>query len=134
VTSVTRSSKSARSTGVDTRSASAVIRNRRFGFSAAQVARKVSSASLLARPSANLRANSARWSKRICRPAIVAQKRCSSSSRYFGSIRCHSRWITASRRATSGVTGTSQGAGDSRRRARRCARLRGAGVTRAPSR
>ena len=37
VTSVTRSSKSARSTGVATRSASAVIRSRRFGFSAAQI-------------------------------------------------------------------------------------------------
>ena len=39
-----------------------------------------------------------RSSKRIWRPAIVAQNRCSSSSRYFGSTRCHSRWITASRR------------------------------------
>jgi hypothetical protein len=65
------------------------MRSRRFGFSAAQVERNCSSAGLLARPSANLRANSARWSKRICLPAIVAQKRCSSLSRYFGSIRCH---------------------------------------------
>ena len=105
VTSVTRSSKSARSTGVATRSSSAVIRSRRFGFSAAQVERNVSSAPLLARPSVNLRAKSARWSKRIWRPAIVAQKRCSSSSRYFGSIRCHSRWMTARRRATSGRHG-----------------------------
>ena len=134
LTSVTRSSKSARSTGVATRSASAVIRRRRFGFSAAHTARNVSSAPLPARPSVNLRAKSARWSNRICRPAIVAQKRCSSSSRNFGSTRCHSRWITASRRATSGVTGTSHGAGESCRRARRCWRRRGAGVTRAPSR
>ena len=134
VTSVTRSSKSARSTGVATRSASAVMRSRRFGFSAAQMERNVSSATLLARPSVNFFANSARWSKRMLRPAIVAQNRCSSSSRYFGSIRCHSRWITASRRATSGVTGTSHGAGESLRRARRCWRRRGAGVTRAPSR
>ena len=36
--------------------------------------------------------------------------------------------------ATSGVTGTSHGAGESLRRARRCWRRRGAGVTRAPSR
>ena len=78
------------------------MRRRRFGFSAAQVARNCSSATLLARPSVNLRANSARWSNRIWRPAIVAQKRCSSSSRYFGSMRCHSRWMTPSRRATFG--------------------------------
>ena len=96
------------------------MRRRRFGFSAAQVERNCSSAPLLARPSANFVANSARWSNRICRPAIVAQKRCSSSSRYLGSIRCHSRWITARRRATSGVTGTSHGTGESLRRARRC--------------
>ena len=89
------------------------MRSRRFGFSAAHVARNCSSAPLLARPSVNLRAKSLRWSKRICRPAIVAQNRCSSSSRYFGSIRCHSRWMTARRRATSGVTGTSHGTGES---------------------
>ena len=129
LTRVTRSSKSARSTGVATRSASAVIRRRRFGFSAAHTARNVSSAPLPARPSVNLRAKSVRWSNRIWRPAIVAQKRCSSSSRNFGSTRCHSRWITASLRATSGVTGTSHGAGESCRRARRCWRRRGAGVT-----
>ena len=127
VTRVTRSSKSALSTGVATRSRSAVIRRRRFGFSAAQVERNCSSATLLARPSTNFRANSTRWSKRICLPAMVAQKRCSSSSRYFGSIRCHSRWITASRRATSGVTGTGHGTGESLRRARRCCRRRGGG-------
>ena len=134
VTSVTRSSKSARSTGVATRSASAVIRSRRFGFSAAQTERNVSRAPLSARPSANFLAKSARWSKRIWRPAIVAQNRCSSSSRKRGSTRCHSRWMTASRRPTSCVTGTSHGAGESFRRARRAERRRGAGVTRAPSR
>jgi hypothetical protein len=73
LTSVTRSSKSARSTVIDTRSWSAVIRSRRFGFSAAQMERKVSRAGLDARASANFFANSARWSNRICRPAIVAQ-------------------------------------------------------------
>ena len=50
------------------------------------------------------------------------------------STRCHSRWMTARRRLTSGVTGTSHGAGESLRRALRCTRRRGAGVTRAPSR
>ena len=46
VTSVTRSSKSARSTRIETRSCSAIMRSRRFGFSAAQVARNCSSAPL----------------------------------------------------------------------------------------
>ena len=135
LTSVTRSSKSARSTVVATRSWSAVMRRRRFGFSAAQTARNVSSAGFDARPSTNFFANSARWSKRIWRPAIVAQKRCSSSSRNLGSIRCHSRWITASRRATSG------GDRDEPRRRREAAAgaalhaaARRGAVTRAPSR
>jgi hypothetical protein len=44
LTSVTRSSKSARSTVIETRSCERVIRSRRFGFSAAQTARNVSSA------------------------------------------------------------------------------------------
>ena len=95
------------------------MRSRRFGFSAAQVARNCSSAPFDAPRSVNFATNSVRSSKRIWRPAIVAQYRCSSSSRYFGSIRCHSRWITARRRRTSGVTGTSQGAGVRYRRARR---------------
>ena len=73
LTSVTRSSKSARSIVIETRSWSAVIRSRRFGFSAAQTERNVSSAVLDAWLSANFFANSARWSKRSCRPAIVAQ-------------------------------------------------------------
>ena len=64
------------------------------------------------------------------RPRTAARR----SSRNFGSTRCHSRWMTASRRRTSGVTGTSHGAGESFRRARRWWRRRGAGVTRAPSR
>ena len=42
--------------------------------------------------------------------------------------------MTASRRRGSGVTGTSQDAGESFRRARRCIRRLGAGVTRAPGR
>ena len=50
VTSVTRSSKSARSTRIETRSASAIIRRRRFGFSAAHVVRNCSSAPFVARP------------------------------------------------------------------------------------
>jgi hypothetical protein len=41
---------------------------------------------------------------------------------------------TATRRRASGVTGTSQGAGESFRFARRWIRRRGAGVTRAPGR
>ena len=49
------------------------MRRRRFGFSAAQIERKVSSAGFEARASVNFFANSARWSKRIWRPAIVAQ-------------------------------------------------------------
>ena len=49
------------------------MRSRRFGFSAAQIERNVSSAAFDARLSANFFANSARWSKRIWRPAIVAQ-------------------------------------------------------------
>ena len=73
VTSVTRSSKSARSTRIDTRSCSAIIRSRRFGFSAAQVERNCSSAPFDARPSVSFCTNDARSSKRICRPAIVAQ-------------------------------------------------------------
>src|SRR5436309_10558793 len=39
---LTRSSKSARSTTIETRSDSAMMRSRRFGFSAAQVARNCS--------------------------------------------------------------------------------------------
>ena len=46
MTRVTRSSKLARSTRIETRSASAIIRRRRFGFSAAQVKRNCSSARL----------------------------------------------------------------------------------------
>jgi hypothetical protein len=72
-TRVTRSSKSARSTRIDTRSCSAIMRSRRFGFSAAHVARNCSSAPLLARPSVSFCTNDARSSKRIWRPAIVAQ-------------------------------------------------------------
>ena len=87
------------------------MRSRRFGFSAAHVERNCASAVFDAPRSVNLRTSSVRSSKRMLRPAIVAQYRCSSSSRYFGSIRCHSRWITESRRRTSGVTGTSHGAG-----------------------
>ena len=49
VTRVTRSSKLIRSTGIETRSESAISRSRRFGFSAAQVKRNCSSAALLAR-------------------------------------------------------------------------------------
>ena len=46
MTSVTRSSNSARSTRIETRSCSAIIRSRRFGFSAAAVVRNCSSARL----------------------------------------------------------------------------------------
>ena len=134
VTSVTRSSKSARSTIIETRSESAIILSRRFGFSAAHVARNCSSVDFSAPRAVSFSTNATRSSKRIWRPAIAAQYRCSSTSRYFGSTRCHSRVITFSRLRASGVTGTSHGAGVSRRRARRCMRRRGAGVTRAPSR
>ena len=44
------------------------------------------------------------------------------------------RAMTAKRRLTSGVTGTSHGAGVSFLRTRRCMRRRGVGMTRAPSR
>ena len=80
VTRVTRSSKLARSIGIATRSASAIIRSRRFGFSAAQVKRNCSSAALLAR-AVSFSKSATRSSKRACRPAMRAQKRCSSSSR-----------------------------------------------------
>jgi len=70
---VTRSSKSARSTGIETRSCRAIIRSRRFGFSAAAVVRNCSSAALLALRSVSFWTKDVRSSKRICRPAIVAQ-------------------------------------------------------------
>ena len=73
VTSVTRSSKSARSTVIETRSESAIMRSRRFGFSAAHVARNCSRHALEAPRSVSFVTNAARSSKRIWRPAIVAQ-------------------------------------------------------------
>jgi len=60
-------------TRIETRSCNAIMRRRRFGFSAAQVARNCSSAPLDAWPSVSFCTNDARSSKRICRPAIVAQ-------------------------------------------------------------
>ena len=65
VTSVTRSSKSARSTRIETRSASAIRRSLRFGFWAAQVARNVSSAPLEAPWAVNFWTKLWRSSKRI---------------------------------------------------------------------
>ena len=67
VTSVTRSSKSARSTDIETRSASAVIRRRRFGFSAAQSRGTVSRQAFDERPSVSFLTNSARSSYRTWR-------------------------------------------------------------------
>ena len=132
VTIVTRSSKSARSTTTATRSPRAERRRRRFGFSAAQLMRKASRHSRLAR--ASFSAKAWRSSNRTCRPAMRAQRSCSSSARRPGLTRSHSRVITVTRRRGSGVTGTSQGAGESFRLARRWMRRRGAGVTRAPGR
>ena len=119
---------------IETRSASAISRSRRFGFCAAHVERNVSIARFEAPRAVSFSTNAARSSKRSWRPAISPQNSCSSSSRNFGSTRCHSRAITTLRRSTSGVTGTSHDAGVSLRRARRWTRRRGAGVTRAPSR
>ena len=73
VTRVTRSSKSARSTIIETRSESAIIRRRRFGFSAAQVERNCSRHAFEAPRSVSFVTKAARSSKRIWRPAIVAQ-------------------------------------------------------------
>jgi hypothetical protein len=73
VTSVTRSSKSARSTFIETRSERAMMRRRRFGFSAAQVARNCSSVPFDAPRAVSFSTKAARSSKRIWRAAIVAQ-------------------------------------------------------------
>ena len=82
VTSVTRSSKSARSTGVATPIHRARwCRRRLSGFCAARAwARNCRALSFVSRAFRELLTESTRWSKRISHPAIVAQKRCSSSS------------------------------------------------------
>ncbi len=85
---VTRSSKLARSTVTATRSPRAERRRRRFGFSAAQLIRKASRHSREAL--ASFSAKCWRSSNRSWRPAIRAQRSCSSSASLPGSTRSHS--------------------------------------------
>jgi hypothetical protein len=73
VTSVTRSSKSARSTVIETRSDSAMMRSRRFGFSGRAGREELLERSLRRAARVSFSTNAARSSNRIWRPAIVAQ-------------------------------------------------------------